>query len=99
MPTDDSLAILFTNAQVFDGTGRAPFHGEVLVKGNRIDAVAEAGVRVDGEALPPPDPRWKRDDGGRTPGGLAPLLIMIVVFIGGFVRRTVGRGIVTKIIE
>jgi imidazolonepropionase-like amidohydrolase len=50
MPTDDSLAILFTNAQVFDGTGRAPFHGEVLVKGNRIDAVAEAGVRVDGEA-------------------------------------------------
>jgi imidazolonepropionase-like amidohydrolase len=48
MPTADPLVTLFTNAQVFDGTGRAPFRGDVLVKGNRIEAVGEAGVRLDG---------------------------------------------------
>ena len=48
---------------------------------------------VDGEPLPAPDPSWKRDNRGGVPGGIAPLLIMLVVFIGGFVRRTVGRGI------
>lgn len=32
---------LFTNAMVFDGTGRAPFRGEVLVRGNCIAAVGE----------------------------------------------------------
>src|SRR3954470_11510045 len=30
---------LFTNAQVFDGSGRPPFPGEVLVKANRIEGV------------------------------------------------------------
>ena len=34
-------SILFTNAMIFDGTGRAPFVGEVLVSGHRITAVAE----------------------------------------------------------
>src|SRR4026209_500431 len=47
MSTADSPARLFTNAQVFDGTGRVSFTGEVLVKGNRIDAVGEAGTRLD----------------------------------------------------
>ena len=47
MMSADSTARLFTNAQVFDGTGRAPFPGEVLVKGNRIDAVGEPGTRLD----------------------------------------------------
>ena len=33
--------ILFTNAMIFDGTGRKRFPGEVLVSGNRITAVSE----------------------------------------------------------
>ena len=33
--------MLFTNALIFDGTGRAPFAGEVRVEGNRIAAVVE----------------------------------------------------------
>ena len=32
---------LFTNARVFDGAGRAPFPGEVLVSGNRVEIVNE----------------------------------------------------------
>src|SRR5262245_47731895 len=47
MSPADSRAILFTNVQVFEGSGRAPFPGEVLVKGNRIDAVAEPGARLE----------------------------------------------------
>jgi imidazolonepropionase-like amidohydrolase len=47
MTPAESIATLFTHAQVFDGSGRAPFPGEVLVKGNRIEAVGEAGVRLD----------------------------------------------------
>jgi imidazolonepropionase-like amidohydrolase len=47
MTLADWGAILFTNAQVFDGTGRASFPGEVLVKGNRVDAVGEPGARLD----------------------------------------------------
>jgi imidazolonepropionase-like amidohydrolase len=35
--------ILFINARIFDGSGAAPFAGEVLVKDNRIAAVARAG--------------------------------------------------------
>ena len=42
-----TAALLFTNAQVFDGTGRPPFAGEVLVRGNRIEAVGEASARLD----------------------------------------------------
>lgn len=42
-----TTATLFTNAQVFDGTGRPPFSGEVLVRGNRIETVAEANARLD----------------------------------------------------
>ena len=38
---------LFTNVRVIDGTGEAPFAGEVLVKGNRITAVARDGASID----------------------------------------------------
>jgi imidazolonepropionase-like amidohydrolase len=34
--------ILFTNVRIFDGSGSAPFLGEVSIKGNRIDAVLRA---------------------------------------------------------
>ncbi len=36
-------AVLFTNVRIFDGSGRAPYGGEVLVRDNRIASVA-AGV-------------------------------------------------------
>src|SRR5205085_3454081 len=42
--------MFFANARVFDGTGRAPFAGEALVKGNRIAAVGEAGTLPRGDA-------------------------------------------------
>lgn len=34
--------ILFTNVRIFDGSGAQPFHGEVLVEGNRIKQVARS---------------------------------------------------------
>ncbi|HEY8538254.1 MAG TPA: amidohydrolase family protein, partial [Steroidobacteraceae bacterium] len=37
--------ILFTNVRIFDGTGAAPFAGEVLVEGNRIAAVRGPGAQ------------------------------------------------------
>ena len=37
---------LFTNAMIFDGTGRAPFLGEVSVAGNRIEAVVASGDQL-----------------------------------------------------
>ena len=40
--------VLFTNVKVLDGSGTAPFAGEVLVEGNRIRRVAR------GEALSAP---------------------------------------------
>ena len=42
--------VLFTNARILDGSGAAPFTGDVLVQGNRIARVGR-GVR----ALPPAD--------------------------------------------
>jgi imidazolonepropionase-like amidohydrolase len=47
MPSAAS-STLFTNAQIFDGTGRAPFRGEARVTGNRIDAVSGPNARLDG---------------------------------------------------
>lgn len=41
--------ILFTNAMIFDGTGRDVFAGEVLVEGNRIAAVAEGAEQLSRE--------------------------------------------------
>jgi len=40
-------AILFTNVRVFDGSGDPLFPGEVLVRGNRIEAVAKGDERLD----------------------------------------------------
>jgi imidazolonepropionase-like amidohydrolase len=41
---------LFTNVRIFDGSGAAPFWGEVLVKGERIAEVAgQQGSRLDVE--------------------------------------------------
>ena len=37
-------AVLFTNVQVFDGTGAAPFAGEVRVEGARITALGGGGA-------------------------------------------------------
>jgi imidazolonepropionase-like amidohydrolase len=47
-------AILFRNANVLDGSGAAPFRGDVLVEGNRIVEVAPAGrmpQRLDAQAI------------------------------------------------
>lgn len=38
---------LFTNARIFDGSGRAPFPGQVLVEKNRIEAVADGSSGID----------------------------------------------------
>jgi imidazolonepropionase-like amidohydrolase len=39
-------ARLFKNVMIFDGTGRAPFPGEVLVERNRIRKVAEGAAQI-----------------------------------------------------
>jgi len=46
-------SILFINAMIFDGTGREPFAGEILVTGNRIAVVAEGKEQIshDGAAI------------------------------------------------
>jgi len=38
---------LFTDVRIFDGTGAAPFPGEVLVRGERIEGVARGDERLD----------------------------------------------------
>ena len=38
---------LFTDVQIFDGTGTATFPGEVLVRGDRIAAVAQGDEKLD----------------------------------------------------
>ena len=38
---------LFTNVEIFDGSGAARFPGEVLVRGDRIEAVARRDERLD----------------------------------------------------
>lgn len=46
-------SILFINAMIFDGTGREPFAGEILVTGNRIAVVADGKEQLshDGAAI------------------------------------------------
>ena len=39
----DMAPSLFTDVNIFDGSGRAPFPGQVLVADNAIGAAAEAG--------------------------------------------------------
>ncbi|HVE55130.1 MAG TPA: amidohydrolase family protein, partial [Ramlibacter sp.] len=36
--------VLFTNARIFDGSGDAPYRGEVLVQGRRISRVTRSGM-------------------------------------------------------
>jgi len=38
---------LFTDVSVFDGTGKKPFSGEVLVQGNRIKKVARGKAKIE----------------------------------------------------
>ena len=38
---------VFRNVRIIDGSGAAPFAGEVLVEGNRIAKVATGGERID----------------------------------------------------
>jgi len=38
--------VVFENVEVLDGTGAAPFRGQVLVEGNRIAAVAPKGITL-----------------------------------------------------
>src|SRR5215470_7899352 len=40
-------AVLFSGVDILDGTGAPPFAGQVLVKGNRIAAVAAANAALD----------------------------------------------------
>lgn len=44
------MATLFRNVSIFDGTGKKPFPGEVLVEGNKIKAVSRGAknIRADG---------------------------------------------------
>ncbi|MBM3517231.1 MAG: amidohydrolase family protein [Alphaproteobacteria bacterium] len=37
---------LFTNVEIFDGTGKKPYPGEVLVQGNRIKRVAKGSDQI-----------------------------------------------------
>jgi imidazolonepropionase-like amidohydrolase len=39
-------AILFTNVRIIDGTGAAPFAGEMLVQGNRITQIERGARRI-----------------------------------------------------
>ncbi len=41
--------ILFTNAKIFDGSGSGLFDGEIRIIGNRIDAVAKSGEKLQRE--------------------------------------------------
>ena len=40
------VSVLFENIAIFDGTGTPPYHGEVLVDGNRIAAVAKSPTQL-----------------------------------------------------
>lgn len=55
--TTDSL---FANVMVFDGSGAPRYPGEVLVRGNRIAAVAKGDERLDGAGAA------RVDGGGRA---------------------------------
>jgi imidazolonepropionase-like amidohydrolase len=42
--TTDNTVTVFKNVNIFDGTGTAPFHGSVVVEGNRIKSVKRNGA-------------------------------------------------------
>lgn len=43
----EPVSLLFTNARIFDGSGRSPFPGEVFVEKNCIEAVSDGASRID----------------------------------------------------
>ncbi|MCE3274117.1 MAG: cytosine deaminase [Ramlibacter sp.] len=43
--------VLFTNARIFDGSGDAPYRGEVLVQGKRITRVTKSGTGARAPAI------------------------------------------------
>jgi imidazolonepropionase-like amidohydrolase len=43
----EPVSLLFTNARIFDGSGRAPFPGEVFVEKNCIEAVSDGASQID----------------------------------------------------
>jgi imidazolonepropionase-like amidohydrolase len=45
-------AFVITNARIFDGTGREPFAGTVVVEGNRISDVRASGATSRGDSPP-----------------------------------------------
>ncbi|MEP7112496.1 MAG: amidohydrolase family protein [Ilumatobacteraceae bacterium] len=59
--SDDDRAILLAGGMIFDGSGVAPFAGDVLVAGNRIEAVVAAN-----EPWNPPPDAIRIDLAGRT---------------------------------
>jgi imidazolonepropionase-like amidohydrolase len=61
MTTTDVRPMLLTGGSIFDGTGAPSFAGDVLVVGNRIEAVVTAD-----EAWSPPGDAVRIDLGGRT---------------------------------
>jgi uncharacterized protein len=57
-----------------------------------IDAGVERIMRVvEGEALPPPDPRWRGQPG--NPGSLVPVVFFVVLVVGSVLRGLLGRSL------
>ncbi|KAI1088912.1 composite domain of metallo-dependent hydrolase [Rostrohypoxylon terebratum] len=47
----DKLKILFKNVNIFDSTGSDPFFGDVLIEGERIQAVGKVDIAPDSDIL------------------------------------------------
>jgi uncharacterized protein len=64
-----------------------------------VNAGIDQMIRVvDGESLPAPDQSWHDKGGGfRNVSDVSPLFIMGVVFVGGLLRRVLGRGIAASL--
>ena len=60
-PLPPELPLVLAGGQVFDGTGRPPFKGDVVVSGNRIEAII-----ADGESAATPDGAIRLELDGRT---------------------------------
>jgi len=58
-----SSDITFSNVRIIDGTGEAPFSGDVTVSGNRIKSVARSGAGMTGGAM-----GWGGNGGQRIDG-------------------------------
>ncbi|MBC7287891.1 MAG: D-aminoacylase, partial [Armatimonadetes bacterium] len=49
-PAEGQRSILIRGALIFDGTGGEPFHGDILVRGDRVISVGEK-IRAEADAL------------------------------------------------